>query len=125
MSNTDIGPQIKLQLDQMITNLSSIKLTSPLTWLWVWDTIVDNYNRYADISDDVYNDCVISEGTTLDMIFERLYANPPADFTLQYGTDQLDEAITDWLIDNEFIVALDDDGWWDESVDIEEEEDKS
>ncbi len=125
MSNTDIGPQIKLQLDQMITNLSSIKLTSPLTWLWVWDTIVDNYNRYADISDDVYNDCVISEGTTLDMIFERLYANPPADFTLQYGTDQLDEAITDWLIDQEFIVALDDDGWWDESIDIEEEEDKS
>jgi hypothetical protein len=30
----------------------------------------------------------------------------------------MDEAVTDWMIDNDFLVALDDDGWLDEDEDI-------
>lgn len=116
MDNKDIGPQIKLQLDQMITSLSSMKITSPLIWLWVWDTIVEKYNQYEVI--DNYNDFIVAPDITLDIIFEKLYANPPADFTLEYGVDQMDEAITDWMIDQEFLVALEDDEWLNEDEDI-------
>lgn len=112
MISKENGPQTKLQLDQMITNLRSMDLNAPLVWLWIWDSIVDIYKQYEQ--DNLANEYAIVEGITLDIIFEALYAKPPADFTLDYGTYQLDEAIMDWLIDNNFIALLDDDSWLDE-----------
>lgn len=112
MISKENGPQTKLQLDQMITNLRSMDLNAPLVWLWIWDSIVDIYKQYEQ--DNLANEYAIVEGITLDIIFEALYAKPPADFTLDYGTYQLDEAIMDWLIDNNFVALLDDDSWLDE-----------
>ncbi len=116
MTFKENGPQTKLQLDQMITNLRSMKINAPLVWLWVWDSIVDMYNQYKE--DNFGNDYVIKEDVTLDKMFEDLWANPPADFTLEYGTDQLDEAVLDWMIDNDYMIRLDDDGWLDEDEDL-------
>ena len=120
MTFKENGPQTKLQLDQMITNLRSMNINAPLVWLWVWDQIVDIYNQHEE--DNFANEYVIGEGVTLDIIFEALYSKPPADFTLEYGTDQLDEAVMDWLTENEYLVALDDDGWLDEDEEVTADE---
>lgn len=119
MISKENGPQTKLQLDQMITNLRSMDLNAPLVWLWVWDQIVDIYNQHAE--DNFANEYAIGEGITLDIIFEALYAKPPADFTLEYGTYQLDEAVMDWLIENGYLILLDDDSWLNEPEDEEED----
>jgi hypothetical protein len=116
MTFKENGPQTKLQLDQMITNLRSMNINAPLVWLWVWDSIVDIYNQHSQ--DNFANEYTIKEGITLDKIFEDLWANPPADFTLEYGTDQLDEAILDWMTENEYMVSLDEDGWLDEVEEV-------
>ena len=120
MTFKENGPQTKLQLDQMITNLRSMNINAPLVWLWVWDSIVDIYNQNSQ--DNFSNEYTVKEGITLDKIFEDLWANPPADFTLEYGTDQLDEAILDWMTENEYMVSLDDDGWLDEDEEVTADE---
>jgi len=113
MANSDIGPQIKMQLDQMIANLSNMSIGAPLVWLWTWDIITDKFNTYSQVNE--YSDYVITDDTTLDTIWEKLWANPPSEFTLEYGAEYVDEAVTDWMINEGFIALLDNDGWLEDS----------
>ena len=119
----DIGPQIRMQLDQMVDHLNNMPIGASLVWLWSWDLIRDKYNTYKDIHD--FDDYVITEGTTLDTIWEKLWANPPSEFTLEYGAEFMDEAIIDWMIDNEFLAILEDDGWLEDSDDNEDADNQS
>lgn len=121
MANSDIGPQVKMQLDQMITQLNNMPIGMSLVWLWVWDVISDKYKTYKEI--DQFNDYTIPEGVTLDVIWEKLWSNPPSEFTLEYGAEYVDEAIQDWMIDNDFLAVLDDDGWLeDEDSDVQSDD---
>jgi hypothetical protein len=108
----DIGPQIKMQLDQMVDQLNNMPIGMSLVWLWVWDLIRDKYRNYEFV--DEMSDYIVTNGTTLDIIWEKLWNNPPSDFTLEYGAEQIDEAILDWMIDNEFLAILEEDAWLDE-----------
>lgn len=115
----DRGVKVRMQLDQMVNTLNSIDVPMSLVWLWVWDIIRDKFESYSQDNNFV-NDYIVVDGINLDIIWDKLWANPPADFTLEYGAEQLDEAILDWMIDNEFIAALEDDGWLDDVADLEE-----
>ena len=108
----DRGVKIKMQLDQIVDHLNNIDVPMSLVWLWTWDIIRDKYQSYETKSE--YNDFIVTEGTTLDVIWDKLWANPPADFTLEYGAEYIDEAILDWMIDNDFLAALEEDNWLDE-----------
>jgi len=108
----DRGVKVRMQLDQIVNTLNGIDVPMSLVWLWVWDVIRDKYTSYETKSE--WNDFVITEGTTLDVIWDKLWENPPADFTLEYGAEYIDEAILDWMIDNDFIATLEEDGWLDD-----------
>lgn len=108
----DRGVKIKMQLDQIVDHLNNIDVPMSLVWLWTWDIIRDKYQSYETKSE--YNDFIVTEGTTLDVIWDKLWANPPSDFTLEYGAEYIDEAILDWMIDNDFLAALEEDNWLDE-----------
>jgi hypothetical protein len=110
--NKDLGPQTKMQLDQIIKTLNGMPIGAPLVWLWVWDVISDKYDTYKEPNE--YNDYVVTEGITLDNIWEKLWDNPPTEFTLEYGAEYVDEAIQDWMIDNDYLAALEEDGWLDD-----------
>lgn len=118
----DRGVKIKMQLDQMVNTLNSMDVPMSLVWLWTWDIIRDKYQSYETQSE--WNDFIITEGTTLDTIWDKLWENPPAEFTLEYGAEYIDEAIMDWMIDNNFLAALEDDGWLDEE-DSDDESDNT
>jgi len=111
----DRGVKIKMQLDQMVNTLNGMDVGMSLVWLWVWDLIRNKYESYEFITED--SDYCITPGTTLDIIWEKLWEKVPADFTLEYGAEYVDEAVTDWMIDNNFMVLVDDDGWLDEDDD--------
>jgi hypothetical protein len=100
----------------MVNTLNGMDVGLSLVWLWTWDLIRDKYNQYS--KDDLYSDLTITDGTTLDTIWDKLWTKVPASFTLEYGAEYMDEAVTDWMIDNDFLVTLDDDGWLDEDEDI-------
>lgn len=112
MVNKDLGPQTKMQLDQIIKTLNGMPIGAPLVWVWVWDIISDKYNTYKEPNE--YNEYVVTEGITLDNIWEKLWANPPTEFTLEYGAEYVDEAIQDWMIDNDYLATLEEDGWLDD-----------
>ena len=122
MVNKDLGPQTKMQLDQIIKTLNGMSIGAPLVWLWVWDIISDKYNTYKEPNE--YNDYVVTEGITLDNIWEKLWANPPTEFTLEYGAEYVDEAIQDWMIDNDYLATLEEDGWLDDE-DSDDESDNT
>jgi hypothetical protein len=108
----DRGQKVRMQLDQMVNTLNGMDVGMSLVWLWAWDLIRDKYKTYEFI--DESSDYTVVNGVTLDNIWEKLWANPPADFTLEYGAEQMDEAVLDWMIDNEFIAVLEEDGWLDQ-----------
>lgn len=114
----DRGQKVKMQLDQIVNTLNGMEVSMSLVWLWSWDLIRDKFDRYS--MDDFSNEYTITEGTTLDVIWEKLWENPPADFTLEYGAEQMDEAVQDWMIENEFIAFLDDDQWLDDEEDSDD-----
>lgn len=114
----DRGQKVKMQLDQIVNTLNGMEVPMSLVWLWSWDLIRDKFDRYS--MDDFSNEYTITEGTTLDVIWEKLWENPPADFTLEYGAEQMDEAVQDWMIENEFIAFLDDDQWLDDEEDSDD-----
>jgi hypothetical protein len=101
-----------MQLDQIIKTLNGMPIGAPLVWLWVWDVISDKYDTYKEPNE--YNEYVVTEGITLDNIWEKLWDNPPTEFTLEYGAEYVDEAIQDWMIDNDYLAALEEDGWLDD-----------
>ena len=117
----DRGVKIKMQLDQIVDNLNNMDIHMSLVWLWTWDLIRDKFDNYSQ--DNVFiSDYTVTVGTTLDVIWDKLWANPPSDFTLEYGAEQMDEAILDWMIDENFIVAVEDDGWLNEENSDEKSE---
>lgn len=107
-----------MQLDQMVNTLNGMEVSMSLVWLWCWDIIRSKFDLYSQ--DDFSIDYIITDGTTLDIIWDKLWENPPGDFTLEYGAEQVDEAILDWMIDCGFLAALDDDEWLDEAQALEE-----
>jgi len=118
----DRGVKVRMQLDQIVDTLNSVNVPMSLVWLWVWDVIRDKYTSYETTSE--WNDFVITKGVTLDTIWEKLWENPPSEFTLEYGAEYIDEAIQDWMIDNDFLAALEEDNWLDDE-DSDDESDNT
>ena len=116
----DRGQKVKMQLDQIVNTLNSVDVAMSLIWVWAWDLIRDKYESNEFITEG--SEYTVTAGTTLDTIWEKLWANPPSDFTLEYGAEQMDEAVMDWMIDNNFLAVLEDDDWLDESSDVESDD---
>lgn len=117
----DRGQKVKMQLDQIVNTLNSMDVAMSLIWVWAWDLIRDKYQSNEFITEG--SEYVVTAGTTLDTIWEKLWANPPSDFTLEFGAEQMDEAVMDWMIDNNFLAVLEEDGWLDEeSSDVESDD---
>ncbi len=106
--------QVKLTLDRMVEELNGLKVFPSLVWLWVWDVIRNTQDTNPNVTpfNPVQDYVFVGD---LDVVFQALWDQvDKTGFTLEYGVEDLDEAIRDWLIDNDFLVALDDDGWFDE-----------
>jgi len=106
--------QVKLTLDRMVEELNGLKVFPSLVWLWVWDVIRNMQDTNPNVTPFNPAQDYVFVGD-LDVVFQALWDQvDKTGFTLEYGVEDLDEAIRDWLIDNDFLVALDDDGWFDE-----------
>lgn len=94
--------------------LSEIGLFPALGWVWTFDIIKDIFdnNQFKDIAEGDYVDEAIPEGITLKQIFDKYYEDiETLDINMDQGGEILEEVIRDWMRDNDFLVALDDDGW--------------
>jgi hypothetical protein len=105
----DKGQRVRMQLDQIINQITSLDIGFPLTWVYVWDMV--KY-RYSSMSED-NGFHMANPDKTIDDVWQALWANPR--FTLEYGIEQLDDDIADWLIEHKFIVE------WEEGLEEEDE----
>ena len=90
-------PEDKDKLNQCIDILQSTDLGLSLVWLWTWDTIKykmgdDNY-RVTCTEDEMWDHLckAVSDGRG---------------FSLEWGPEQLNDEITDWMTDNGYLVDL-------------------
>jgi len=94
-----------LSINEQITNLS---LFPSLCWVWCFDIIKDIYDNNAEVGYDE----TIRDGVTLKQIFDKFFEDSDnLGISMDLGGEILEETIRDWMRDNNFIVALDEDGW--------------
>lgn len=97
----DRGQKIRMQLDQMIDTLKGMDVGLPLVWLYTWDLM---RSAYIDMSEDAE---VYTRGNpefNIDDVWNKLWEEPFG--SIEYGAEQLDEDIRNWLISNNFIIPI-------------------
>ena len=99
---------------EILDKLTKLNVFPSLLWAWCFDIIKDIFDN-NQVSDDPFNDEVIAEGITLKNIFDQFWDDADSlGLTMDHGGEILEETIRDWMRENDFLVALDDDGWLDD-----------
>jgi hypothetical protein len=100
-----------LVINEQLTNLSAFP---SLCWAWCFDIIKDVFdnNQYKDLAVNDYVDEAVPEGITLKQIFDKFWEDSDSlGLSMDHGGEILEEVIRDWMRENDFLVALDEDGW--------------
>ena len=101
-------------LNEIVDRLQVLPVFPSLVWVWTFDVIRDIFenNQYKDLAVNDYVDEAVPEGITLKQIFDKFWDDVDTlGFTMDHGGEVLEEVIRDWMRENDFLVALDDDGW--------------
>ena len=94
----DIYRDINLIIDK----IGELQVFPSLVWVWTWDIARDLYRNIQAGSEEEY--CVTMEEEEVWQLFwEQADKNG---FTLDYGTEDLDEHIRDWMIDQSIIELV-------------------
>ena len=100
--------------NQLLTineQLSNLDVFPSLCWAWSFDIIKDIFDNNAEYGYDE----TIAEGVTLKQVFDKFFEDcVQLGLNMDMGGEIMEETIRDWMRDNNFIVALDDDGWLDD-----------
>ena len=111
------------ELNVIVDKITTLPVFPSLLWVWTFDIIRNIFenNQFKDLAETDIADEVIPIGVTLKQIFDKFWEDVDnLGLTMDHGDEIIDELIRDWMRDNDFLVALDDDGW----LDDEEEEDE-
>jgi hypothetical protein len=94
----DIYRDINLIIDK----IGELQVFPSLVWVWTWDIARDLYRNIRAGSEEEY--CVTMEEEEVWQLFwDQADKNG---FTLEYGTEDLDEHIRDWMIDQSIIELV-------------------
>jgi len=94
----DIYRDINLIIDK----IGELQVFPSLVWVWTWDIARDLYRNIQAGSEEEY--CVTMEEEDVWQLFwDQADKNG---FTLEYGTEDLDEHIRDWMIDQSIIELV-------------------
>lgn len=95
------------QLLHINEKLGELEVFPSLGWTVSFDIMKDIF----DNSETGYDE-TIADGVTLKQIFDKFCDDIDSlGISLDLGFEILEEVIRDWMRDNDFLVALDDDGW--------------
>jgi len=109
-------------LNEIVDKITVLPVFPSLVWVWSFDVLRSIYenNRFEDLAVNDFVDEAVPAGITLKQIFDKFWEDADGiGISMDLGDEIIDETIRDWMRDNDFLVALDKDGW----LDDEEEED--
>jgi len=109
----------KLYNDMVDINdrITKLPVFPSLGWVWTFDILKDIFdNNHEDgMAEGDIIDEVVPTTVTLQQIFNKFYEDiDKLDLNMDQGGEMLEETIRDWMRDNDFLVALDEDGWLDD-----------
>ena len=105
------------QMLEINRQLGEVAVFPSLLWAWVFDVIKDIFdnNQYIHLAETDITDEAVPEGVTLKQIFDKFWDDVDGlGIDMDHGGEIIEEVIRDWMRENDFLVALDDDGWLDE-----------
>lgn len=95
----------------IIDKIGELNAFPPLVWVWTWDTAITILKDIREGGDPDY--CVTMDEEEM---WELFYTQADKNgFTLEYGTEDLYEAVRDWMTDEGII---------EEAVEEDEDEDE-
>jgi len=92
-------------IESIIDQISKLPVGQPLVWVYVWDVAKD---FYQDVQAGGYDEY----GVTMDLeeVWELFWTQADINgFSLEYGTEDLYEAVRDWMIDQSIIEEIEED----------------
>ena len=104
-------------MNQVIDILSASPCFPSLLWAWTFDILRSTFenNQWEDVHEESFTDEAIPQGITLKQIFDKFWDDVDSlGLEMDHGGEILEETILDWMRENDFLVALDDDGWLDD-----------
>ena len=113
-----------IKISKMIKDLEDLDVFPSLVWLFSWDIVANWYKneQWTDVHDSGLADECFPEGLELKTIWDKFWEDSDKNgFSLEYGVENLDEGLRDWLRESNFLVSLDDDMDNDEETEDEDE----
>ena len=91
-------------LESIIDQIGKLTVFPPLVWVWTWDVAKDTYRDFQEDPDYIML-------KSIEQTWELFYTQADQNgFTLEYGTEDLYEAIRDWMIDADIVASGEVDG---------------
>jgi hypothetical protein len=121
VTNLDLQEQtrrddIYKDLNEIVDKITTLPVFPSLLWVWTFDIMRNIYenNQYDDLAENDYVDEAVPSGITLKQIFDKFWNDVDTlGLAMELGDEILEESIRDWMRENDFLVALDDDSWLD------------
>jgi hypothetical protein len=113
-ADQDLQDQARMEdtyhrIQDIIDRISVLGVGQPLVWVYVWDVVQQLWTDIMEGQEEEY--CTAMD---LDEVWELFWLQADQNgFTLEYGTEDLYEAVRDWMIDQTII---------DEAVDEDEDD---
>ena len=113
-----------IKISKMIEDLGDLDVFPSLVWLFSWDIVQEWYKneQWTAVHENGFADECFAQGLELKTIWDKFWEDSDKNgFSLEYGVEDLDEALRDWLRECDFLVTLDDD--MDNDEETEDEDD--
>ena len=110
MPDIDLQEKTRMQdtfkdINLIIDKIGELRVFPPLVWVWTWDVAITILKDIREGGDPDY--CVtMDEEEMWQLFFTQADKNG---FTLEYGTEDLYEAVRDWMIDESIIELVEED----------------
>ena len=111
-------------LVEIHSKLTVLPVFPSLMWLWAFDVLEENFRTYSQQPADDWQEYAVAEGVTLKTIFDKFWDDvEQIGLNMDLGGEVIQDVLFDWMIDNDFLVLLDDDGWLNDENSDEESDD--
>lgn len=111
-------------LVEIHSKLTVLPVFPSLMWLWAFDVLEENFRTYSKQPADDWQEYAVAEGVTLKTIFDKFWDDvEQIGLNMDLGGEVIQDVLFDWMIDNDFLVLLDDDGWLNDENSDEESDD--
>lgn len=102
--------------------LSKMTVFPSLMWVWAYDILTDIYENHQGPASE-WDEETIAEGITFKQIFDKFWEDvEKVGLNMDLGGDIIEETLYDWMRDNNFLVALQEDGWLDDNEDSDDQD---